>query len=161
MKLYNTLTKKIDDFAPIDGRVAKVYTCGPTVYNHAHIGNLSAYIYSDILHRALKLAGWDVERVMNFTDVDDKTVRDSKIAFADLEPMAALTKFTREWEEVFRREMVQVGNDIETIHFERATENIDEMIELINHLLEQKIAYVADDGIYFSIAEYSKTRKYG
>lgn len=161
MKLHNTLTKQVDEFAPIDGKTARVYSCGPTVYNHAHIGNLSAYIYSDILHRTLKLAGYDVKRVMNFTDVDDKTVRDSLIKYHDLAPMEALTKFTRHWEKVFLDDMKAVGNDIDSLKFERATDNIDGMIDLIKYLLDHKVAYVADDGVYFSIAEYCKTRTYG
>ncbi|MDR1969757.1 MAG: cysteine--tRNA ligase [Candidatus Nomurabacteria bacterium] len=161
MRLYNTSTKSIDNFTPIDSKAVRVYTCGPTVYNHAHIGNLSAYIYSDILHRALRSAGHEVQRVMNFTDVDDKTVRDSQVAFPDLPPMEALTKFTRKYEKIFLREMEEVGNDTKSILFERATENINEMQELILRLLRSKTAYVSDDGIYFSISEYSKTRKYG
>ncbi|MCL2174333.1 hypothetical protein FWH58_03540 [Candidatus Saccharibacteria bacterium] len=161
MRLYNTLTKSVEEFVPIDKKTARVYTCGPTVYNHAHIGNLSAYIYSDILHRTLKLSGYDVKRAMNFTDVDDKTIRDSRLKYPDLEPMEALTKFTRHWEKVFRRDMQNIGNLIDEIDFERATENIIEMQKLIQHLLDQKQAYVADDGVYFDIAAYKKTRVYG
>jgi cysteinyl-tRNA synthetase len=160
MKLYNTLTKSIDEFQPIKD-VARIYSCGPTVYNHAHIGNLSAYIYADILRRAVGLAGFSTEHVMNFTDVDDKTIRDSAAKYPDLDPMERLLKFTRHYEEIFRREMVEIGNDIDALHFERATKNIAEMQALITKLLEEKIAYIADDGIYFSIREYQKTRKYG
>ena len=149
MNLYNTLTKSIDEFTPLNGKTARVYSCGPTVYNHAHIGNLSAYVAADILHRTLKLAGYDVKRVMNFTDVDDKTVRDSRLKYPDLEPMTALKKFTKAWEKIFLEDMQAIGNDIESLHFERATENIDGMIELIKHLLDQKVAYASDDGIYF------------
>lgn len=161
MKLFNTLTKKIEDFKPLDCKVARVYSCGPTVYNHAHIGNLSSYVASDILHRTLKLAGYDVKRVMNFTDVDDKTIRDSAAAFPDLSPMDALIKFTRQYEKIFLREMRETGNLVDEVHFKRATESIVEMQRLITELLRMGIAYTADDGIYFSIAKYSKTRKYG
>ena len=160
MNLYNTLSRQVEEFSPIDD-VVRVYTCGPTVYNHAHIGNLSAYVYSDILHRALRLSGYDVKRVMNFTDVDDKTVRDSRAKYPDIEPVEALTKFTRHWEEIFMRDMVAIGNDVGSVHFERATENIDGIITLIKYLLDRGVAYVADDGIYFDIAEYRKTRVYG
>ncbi|MCL2280283.1 cysteine--tRNA ligase [Candidatus Saccharibacteria bacterium] len=161
MKLHNTLTKQIDDFAPSRDNVARVYTCGPTVYNHAHIGNLSAYIYGDILHRTLRLVGYNVKRVMNFTDADDKTIRDSATTFSELQPMERLIKFTRKYEEIFLREMRAVGNLVDEVHFERATENIAEMQELILKLLHDEIAYLADDGIYFSIKEYQKTRTYG
>jgi cysteinyl-tRNA synthetase len=161
VKLYNTRTHSVDEFAPLQDNLARIYSCGPTVYNHAHIGNLVAYIASDTLHRVLKLAGYDVKRVMNFTDVDDKTVRDSRAKYPELEPMEALTKFTRHWEEIFRREMNEIGNNTDEIQFERATENIDGMKNLIKFLLDQGIAYVSDDGVYFNIAEYRKTRVYG
>ncbi|MDR0957432.1 MAG: hypothetical protein LBM09_02550 [Candidatus Nomurabacteria bacterium] len=161
MKLHNTLTKKVDEFAPIDGKNARIYSCGPTVYNHAHIGNLSSYIYADILRRAVNLAGFSTEHVMNFTDVDDKTIRDSRANFPDLDPMAALEKLTRHYEKIFLNEMAQVGNDVSKIKFVRATENIAEIQDLIRKLLDLGVAYVADDGIYFSIAEYRKARKYG
>ncbi|MCL2038106.1 hypothetical protein FWG95_03875 [Candidatus Saccharibacteria bacterium] len=161
MKLHNTLTKKVDDFTPLDPASVRVYSCGPTVYNHAHIGNLSAYIYSDILHRTLILIDHSVQRVMNLTDVDDKTIRDSRTKYPDLEPMEALIKFTRHYEGIFLREMCEVGNLVDEVQFERATDNIAEMQRLILKLLREGIAYLADDGIYFSISEYSKTRKYG
>ncbi|MDR3125617.1 MAG: cysteine--tRNA ligase, partial [Candidatus Nomurabacteria bacterium] len=73
MKIYNTLSKKADEFRPLGG-VVGIYSCGPTVYNHAHIGNLSAYVYADLLRRVLNLAGYKTEHVMNITDVDDKMI---------------------------------------------------------------------------------------
>ena len=161
MKFYNTLTKSLDDFAPLDGRTARIYSCGPTVYNFAHIGNLSSYIFADMLRRAVKLAGYDTRQVMNLTDVDDKTIRDSLAEFPDLEPMEALIKLTRHYENIFMREMRAIGNDVEAVEFVRATDNIADMQKLIQKLLEQKVAYIADDGIYFSISEYQKTRTYG
>ena len=161
MKLHNTLTKQIDEFHPLDGTTAKIYSCGPTVYNHAHIGNLSAYIYADTLRRTVQLAGYQTKHVMNFTDVDDKTIRDSKVDYPDDAPIAALQKLTAKYEMIFLDEMRQVGNDVDAIHFVKATDNIAKMQALILRLLEQRIAYLADDGIYFSISEYTKTRKYG
>lgn len=172
MKLFNTLTKKIDEFTPTSDTV-RIYSCGPTVYNYAHIGNLSSYIYADILRRAIKLAGYGVQHVMNFTDVDDKTIRDSRVAFPELPPREALKTFTEQYSKIFIDEMGEignvVGNDLDKnpekisggFNFTRATHNIDGMQNLIRKLLREKIAYVADDGIYFSIREYQKTRKYG
>ena len=84
MKLFNTRTHQVDEFAPLEDNTARIYTCGPTVYNHAHIGNLSAYIFADILRRAVSLAGHETKHVMNFTDVDDKTIRDSHIEYPEL-----------------------------------------------------------------------------
>ena len=161
IRLYNTRTHEIDDFAPLrPGRVG-MYSCGPTVYDHAHIGNLSSYIYADTLRRALEAAGYEVKHIMNFTDVDDKTIRGAKHTYPDLPPMEALTKFTRHYEQIFLDEMAAVGNNIHDITFVKATDNIDGIQELIRHLLEQGDAYIADDGIYFSIRQYSSNRTYG
>jgi cysteinyl-tRNA synthetase len=161
MKLFNTRTHRMEEFRPQSGNVARIYTCGPTVYNYAHIGNLFAYIFADMLRRAVNLAGYETKHVMNLTDVDDKTVRDSRVSYPDLPPEIALEKLTRHYEKIFRDEMTQIGNDISAVEFVRATENIAEMQKLIRDLLDEGIAYTADDGIYFNIAEYQKTRKYG
>ena len=161
MKLYNTRAHSIEDFKPLCDNTVRMYSCGPTVYNHAHIGNLSSYIYADTLRRTLKAIGYQVKHVMNFTDVDDKTIRDSHMKYPDDEPMVALTKFTRHYEQVFLDEMTQVGNNVDDVTFVKATDNITDIQQLIRKLLEQGDAYVADDGIYFSISEYRKTRQYG
>lgn len=162
MKLFNTRAKQISNLQPLDGtQTVRLYSCGPTVYNHAHIGNLSAYIFADILRRAVQLAGYSTKHIMNFTDVDDKTIRDSALKYPDLTPEAALTKLTRHYEKVFLREMGEIGNDVEALIFVRATESIEGMKSLITNLVNQDIAYIADDGIYFSISKYQETRKYG
>lgn len=161
MRLYNTRTHSIESFAPLQDNMVRMYSCGPTVYNHAHIGNLSSYIYADTLRRTLKAIGYQVKHVMNFTDVDDKTIRDSHMKYPDDEPMVALTKFTAHYERVFLDEMAQVGNSVDDVTFVKATDNIADIQQLIRKLLEQGDAYVADDGVYFSISEYRKTRQYG
>lgn len=161
MRLHNTRTHKIEEFKPLDGNRVRIYSCGPTVYNHAHIGNLSSYIYADVLRRALVADGYEVEHVMNFTDVDDKTIRNSALQYPNEEPMSRLQKFTGHYEIVFLNEMKSVGNDIEAIKFVKATDNIADIQNLIRHLLSQEIAYIADDGIYFSIAKYRQNRVYG
>jgi len=161
MKLFNTRTRQVDNFAPLNGKTAKIYSCGPTVYNHAHIGNLSAYIFADILRSAVTLAGFETKHIMNFTDVDDKTIRDSRAKYPDIEPREALTKLTRHYEEVFLDEMLRVGNDNGAVIFARATDAISNIQKLILKLLDAKIAYISDDGIYFNINEYKKNRTYG
>lgn len=161
MRLYNTRTHSIENFAPLQDNTVRMYSCGPTVYNHAHIGNLSSYIYADTLRRTLKAIGYQVKHVMNFTDVDDKTIRDSHMKYPDDEPMVALTKFTAHYERVFLDEMAQVGNSVDDVTFVKATDNIADIQQLIRKLLEQGDAYVADDGVYFSISEYRKTHQYG
>src|SRR5690242_21806516 len=115
MKLYNTLTHKLDDFAPLKDNQARIYSCGPTVYDHAHIGNLSSFVFADTLRRAVKSAGHDVTHAMNYTDVDDKTIRRSRENYHELEPRAALSKLTDEYIALFRRDMQAVGNDIDAI----------------------------------------------
>ncbi len=162
MQIFNTRHRQVEQLSPISAdNKMRIYSCGPTVYNHAHIGNLSSYIFADILRRSVQLAGFTTQHVMNFTDVDDKTIRDSAKNYPGLEPRAALTKLTRHYEDVFQNEMVQVGNNTSELSFIRATESIDGMKELIVKLIEQEVAYIADDGVYFSITEYKKSRVYG
>ncbi|MDR1196892.1 MAG: cysteine--tRNA ligase [Candidatus Nomurabacteria bacterium] len=161
MRIYNTLTKKVDDFAPLKGGIARVYSCGPTVYNNAHIGNLTAYIYSDILQRALLLGGFKVQRVMNFTDIDDKTIVAAQEKYPDLPAKESLKKLTRHFEKLFLEDMTEIGNDTKSLQFVRASESITEIQNLIQNLVKFGVAYTADDGVYFNIAEYSKKRKYG
>lgn len=154
MKLYNTLTRKVEEFTPlVDGKV-RMYSCGPTVYNNLHIGNLSAFIYADLLRRTLTASNYDVSAVMNITDVDDKTIRDSRRDYPDLDPMEALQKLTRKYEEVFLNDIERIGNDTSALTFIRATETIEEMVALTQNLLDKDIAYPAEDGIYFSIKAY-------
>src|SRR3954466_2644148 len=74
-RLYNTLTRQVEPFAPADGRTVRMYSCGPTVYNPAHLGNFRTFLFADLLRRSLKLAGWQVRQVMNITDVDDKIIK--------------------------------------------------------------------------------------
>lgn len=162
MKLYNTLTKQIDEIIPLDDEVLRMYSCGPTVYDHAHIGNLSAYVFADTLRRALSLSGKQVKHVMNYTDVDDKTIRRSHEQYADDKPLLALKKLTDHYIDIFRTDMTRLGNNIDAITFVRATETIDAMKQLITHLHEHGFAYIADDGVYFSIEAYRKSgKKYG
>ncbi len=80
MELYNTKTRKVEEFKPLSSREVKVYYCGPTVYNYAHIGNLRTFVFEDIVVRTLRFLGYNVKTVMNITDIDDKTIRDSQIA---------------------------------------------------------------------------------
>jgi cysteinyl-tRNA synthetase len=159
MRLYNTLSKKIEDVTPLDGETYRIYSCGPTVYNHAHIGNLSAYIFADTLRNALYLTGKNIKHVMNYTDVDDKTIRDSRAQYPELEPMAALKKLTDHYIEVFRADMEKVGNSLHMLDFVRATETINGMKKFIADLHAKGFAYIADDGVYFSIEAYRKSGK--
>lgn len=161
MKLHNTLTRKVEPFVPLDGKTVRIYSCGPTVYDHAHIGNLSAYIYSDTLQRALSMEGYSVQRTMNYTDVDDKTIRRSKEQFPEADPLVALKLVTDKYIALFLEDMQRIGNDVEHVSFVRATDarTIKGMQDLITALHAKGFAYVADDGVYFSIDAYRKSGK--
>lgn len=159
MKIHNTLTKKNEEFKPLNDREVKIYSCGPTVYDHAHIGNLSSYIYADTLRRVLEADGYTVTHVMNYTDVDDKTIKRSLEKYPDLEPKQALKKLTDEYIALFQEDIKKVGIDANKIKFVRATDNIEDMKSLIHNLLDKHVAYIADDGIYLSIDAYKKSGK--
>ncbi len=151
MKIYNSLTRKKEIFKPLKKGGVGLYTCGPTVYNYVHIGNLRTYIFQDILKAVLAHNDFRVRHIMNITDVDDKT-----IAGAAQERLS-LRDFTRQYENAFK-------HDLEKLHiappyaFTRATEHIPHMIRLIGKLLKKGIAYQTDGSVYFDI---SKFKPYG
>jgi cysteinyl-tRNA synthetase len=161
MKLYNTLTRSIEPFTPLRNNTAHIYSCGPTVYNHAHIGNLSSFIVADTLRRAISIAGYDVMHAMNYTDVDDKTIRRSREQYPGEDPRIALHKLTNEYIALFLDDMQAIGNDTDAMQFLRATDApiIGGMQQLISQLYEQGFAYTADDGVYFSIEAYRASGK--
>lgn len=150
IKLYNTLTRKKDLFKSKD-KTVNIYVCGPTVYDYVHIGNLRAYVFSDIVRRYLNYSGFNVKEVMNITDVDDKTIKKSQ------EEKISLKEFTRKYEHAFIENLKEINVEIPEI-MPRATEHVQEMMEIIEKLLEKEIAYKTNDGIYFSI---SKFKEYG
>ena len=159
MKLYNTLTRETEEVKPLKGDEIRIYSCGPTVYDHIHIGNLASFIHADALRETLKAEGYKVRHVMNITDVDDKTIKRSREEYPDLEPKEALKKLTSKYEELFKKDMEEVGNDLSAIEFVRATDYIPRMQELIRKLHKGGFAYIADDGVYFSIEAYKKSGK--
>jgi len=147
LKLYNTLSRKKALFKPIKGKGVRIYTCGPTVYDYAHIGNFRAYICSDILKRYLKYQGFNVKHVMNITDVDDKTIKGSR------KENISLKQYTKRYEKAFFEDLEALNID-KADNFPRATEHIKEMVLLTKKLLLKKIAYKSKDGIYFNIAKF-------
>ncbi|HUY53100.1 MAG TPA: cysteine--tRNA ligase [Candidatus Dormibacteraeota bacterium] len=161
MNLFNSLTKQTESFDCLSNDKARIYTCGPTVYDNVHIGNLSSFIYADTLARVLRNK-FKVEHVINITDVDDKTIKRSQELFPELSSMDALLKLTRDYEEKFKSDIAALNINTSNYTFIRATESIDLMQELINKLLNAGFAYLSDDGIYFSIDKYRKSgKKYG
>src|SRR6184192_4596188 len=142
LRFFNTYSRQLEDFEPRDatGRKIAIYTCGPTVYSRAHIGNFRAYIFEDLLQRHLELRGFHVHRVMNITDVDDKTIRGAR------EAKVPLTKFTQQFKDAFFQ-------DAETLRIKRADDYpaatdqryVDRMIDMIGELITRGLAYQADD----------------
>ncbi len=164
IELYNSLTKKKETFKAIDDGIVRMYSCGPTVYESPHIGNLSTFIRDDLLKRMLRSSGYKVKHVMNITDVDDKTIRDSKNEeyLVEGDEMQSLLNLVDKFGKVFQDDISKIGNDVTSVEFIRATQTIPEMIELTNELLKKGIAYKSDDGIYFSISKYINSgREYG
>lgn len=161
LKLHNTLTKSVDELRPLHAEEISIYSCGPTVYDYVHIGNLSAFITADILRRTAALQGKSVKHVMNFTDVDDKTIRRSKEKYPELDATTALQTLTQEYGAAFLEDMQRVGNDVEAVSFIKATDpaTMDAMRSLITYLYRNGFAYIAEDGIYFSIDAYKKSGK--
>ncbi len=151
LRLFNTLTRKKDVFKTVEPNRVKMYNCGPTVYNFAHIGNFRAYVASDILKRYLLYKGYSVKQVMNITDVDDKTIRDSQ------KEGITLKEFTQRYTKYFMEDLESLNISKPDI-MPKATEHIKEMVEMVKILLEKKIAYKAEDAIYFDI---SKLKDYG
>jgi cysteinyl-tRNA synthetase len=152
IRLFNTYSRTLEEFQPLDpaGREVKMYTCGPTVYSHAHIGNFRAYVFEDLLQRHLECRGFAVRRVMNITDVDDKTIRGSR------EEGVPLAEFTAPFKKAF-------FEDLDTLRIKRAdsfpeaTEprELAKMIEMISILMERGLAYQAEDkSVYFRINKF-------
>ncbi len=146
--VYNTLSRRKELFEPLDAPQVKMYTCGPTVYDYAHIGNFRAYIFEDLLRRTLRHHGFKVTHVMNLTDVDDKTIRGARSSGL------ALHDYTQKYKTAFFK-------DIETLNIETAevypaaTEHISDMIKLIEKLFKTGYAYQTDDGsVYFNIRKF-------
>ena len=152
IRLLNTYTRQLEEFSPLDpaGKCVKIYTCGPTVYNHAHIGNFRAYIFEDLLQKHLELHGFQVERVMNLTDVDDKTIRGSRASGLPL------AEYTQQFKNAFFEDLKTLLIKPAT-HFPAATEEryIERMIGMITQLMEKGIAYQAEDkSVYFRLSAF-------
>jgi cysteinyl-tRNA synthetase len=160
MRLLNSLTKEIETLRPlVNNAPIRIYSCGPTVYERIHIGNLASFIYADTLRRVIEASGLTTQHVMNITDVDDKTIRASQQKYPDLDPLDALKKLTSEYERFFLEDIKSVGIDTNKITFVKATDHIPQMQKLIRRLIDSDYAYIAEDGIYFSIQAYKSAGK--
>jgi cysteinyl-tRNA synthetase len=148
LRLYNTLTRKIEPFTPEDGQTVRMYTCGPTVYRPAHLGNFRTFLFEDLLRRVIALRGWKLFQVMNLTDVDDKIIKAASEKGARIGEVTAPVTWIFHEDRAFLR--IQ---DAEL--YPKATDHIPEMIGIVERLVERKLAYLADDGsVYFAIDKF-------
>ncbi|MBN2478967.1 MAG: cysteine--tRNA ligase [Parachlamydiales bacterium] len=148
LRLYNTETRKKEDIVPIDDKCIKMYTCGPTIYDFAHIGNFRTYVFEDLLRRTLKYLDYCVLQVMNITDIDDKTIKGA------IKKNISLYEYTEPFRQDFFEDLTTLNID-KAEYYPKATQYIDTMIEIILNLLEKGIAYKGVDGsIYYSIDKF-------
>ncbi len=156
LDLFNSLSGRIEEFAPEDGKTVRFYACGPTVYDYGHIGNFRTFVAVDVLRRYLRQSGWKLMHVMNITDVDDKIIRNAN------QRGVAIGEYTKKFEQAFLEDMTTLGIE-QPERISRATEHIAEMARFIRRLADKGFAYQAEDGSwYFRIAkfpEYGKLSK--
>ncbi|MEP6732918.1 MAG: cysteine--tRNA ligase [bacterium] len=147
-RLHNTLSRQVEPFVPADGATVRMYTCGPTVYNPAHLGNFRTFLFEDLMRRVLALRGWHVRQVMNLTDVDDKIIKRAH------DQGKTIRQVTEPVIEIFHRDReylrIQAAEE-----YPKATDFIPQMISLVETLVERNVAYQAEDGsVYFAIARF-------
>ncbi len=147
LRFHNTLSGRVEDFVPLADNRVGIYTCGPTVYDYAHIGNYRTFVFQDILRRFLKYRGYEVRQVMNLTDVDDKTIRNSQAAGMSLRDYTA--KFIEAFE--VDRQLLSLETPEVVV---RATDHIDEMVKLIQTLVEKGYAYPSEGSEYFRVSQF-------
>ena len=149
MKIYNTLTRKKEEFVPITPGKVKMYSCGPTVYNYFHIGNARPFIIFDTLRRYLEYIGYDVTFVQNFTDIDDKMIKNANEQGITVKELA--DKFIAE----YFKDAKGLGIKEATIH-PKATENMDAIISTVNTLVDKGYAYESNGDVYFETKKFSE-----
>ena len=148
MQVFNSLTRRNEELTPLADNTVRLYTCGPTVYNFAHIGNFRAYTFEDVLRRVVQFNGMKIKQVMNLTDVDDKTIRGANAAGV------ALTDYTKTYKDAFFADL-KVLNIQPAEVYPAATDHIPEMIALVEKLVEKGVAYKSDDGsVYFAVTKF-------
>lgn len=155
MKVYNTLTRQKEEFVPIEDGKVRMYVCGPTVYNHIHIGNARPMIIFDTVRRYFEYKGYDVNYVSNFTDVDDKIIKKA------LEEGVSAQEISERYIKCVKEDMEALNIKPATRH-PKATEEIDGMIDMIKNLIEKGHAYEKNGTVYFrtrSFADYGKLSK--
>lgn len=156
--LYNSLSHKKEAFLPVDTGLVAMYSCGPTVYDAVHVGNLRSFVMADTVARVMRyVAGYEVRWVMNITDVDDKMIARANQQYPNDQPAVALRKLGDKYEAKFLQDLEDVGVELDDISaFPHATDYINKMQKLIAELYQKNIAYVANGSIYFSLEAYAE-----
>jgi cysteinyl-tRNA synthetase len=153
LRLYNTLSRQVEPFEPLQKGRVSLYTCGPTVYNYAHIGNFRTFLFEDLLRRWLEASGYTVFHVMNITDVDDKTINGAR------EAGRPLREYVQHYIDAFHEDRHYLRIKDASV-YPRATDYIPQMVKLVEGLLEKGVAYKGEDGsVYFSIARFPQYGK--
>jgi len=157
MKVYNTLSRKKEEFKPINDKEVRIYSCGPTVYKDAHIGNLRAYVFMDLLRRVLEYNGYSLKHVMNITDVghlvSDEDEGEDKMAKSARELKKTPWEIAEYYTDVFMKDIKALNIQIPEI-IPKATEHIPEMLEFVKGLVDKGFGYETSDGIYFDIQKF-------
>ncbi len=144
---HNTLTGRLEPFEPLHPGEVRIYTCGPTVYDYAHIGNYRTFVFQDILRRFLRLRGYRIRQVMNLTDVDDRIIQNAA------ERGISIREYTEKYTQAFLEDMRALNIEMPE-HMVRATEHIEEMVALIERLSERTFTYTSDGSVYYRIAKF-------
>ncbi len=159
VQLYNTLTRRKEEFSPLEGNTVRMYSCGPTVYSYAHIGNFRAYVFMDTLRRVLKYNGYELKHVMNITDVghleSDADEGEDKMEKAAKKENKNPYEIANYYTEIFFRDMERLNIEKPEI-IAKATDHIAEMLEFVKKLIENGYAYETSKGIYFDISKLDK-----
>lgn len=150
MRIFNSLTRRVEEFSPINPPNVSMYTCGPTVYDYMHIGNLRTFILSDLLYRTLKFNGYQIRAVENITDIDDKIIKRAK------EKNVSISELSDEYTKAFQDDLVKLNINPSDV-YPKATDHIGKMVKFIEQLIEKGFAYVEKDGsVYFDISKFPR-----
>jgi len=152
LKFFNTLTRQTEEFRPLENNTVRMYVCGPTVWNFAHIGNFRTFIFADVLRRYLKFKGYQVKHVFNLTDIDDRIINEAAARNISID------EFTAPFIQYFWEDFDALGNERPEVT-PRATHHVAEMIEIISKLIENGHAYESDGSIYYRIAAFPEYGK--
>lgn len=156
INLFNTLTKQLGPVPNPENSLVRMYTCGPTVYNYVHIGNLRSYIAADVLYRSLTAQGYTVDYAMNITDVDDKTILATIAEYGPEATVQNLHTLTTRYLDAFLEDLEKISIDSSKIRITRVADVIPQIQNFVVELIEKGYAYKTDDGVFFSIEKYQE-----